>query len=202
MRVLFIGNSFVTANDLPALFVKQAGADVFACSAAFDGARLVDHLARLQDEGGDALLRQALVTWPAAARRWDFVVLQEQSQLLAWPRDFPGTAESFRSAKGLAQAATQVGARVVLFNTWGFRGPEFLSMNHALKAGVEGLADELAKEGPAPLIARVGDAFEQAHADPARFERLYADERHPSLEGSTLAAQVLAKTMGREAGHA
>src|SRR5262249_59875398 len=71
-RVLFIGNSYTYFNNLPAMFAAlaaSAGYDVQTEMVAPGGWRLKDHWEKGE---GLALLRE---------RRWDYVVLQEQSTL-------------------------------------------------------------------------------------------------------------------------
>ena len=217
MRVLFIGNSFVVANELPALFARLAEdtwgtGEVYTLSVSVNGARLADHLRRADDPG--ALLHQALMSWPAADRRWDVVVLQEQSQIPGFTRDTRETAESFAAARELVERIRPTGATVALLQTWGFWSgdamnrivyPDFVTMNHRLAEGIDALADALADAlgPPRPVVVPIGDAFDAVYAATARplaegsdFRRLYSDERHPSLEGSYLAAAVLVRALG------
>src|SRR5512135_2083048 len=71
-RVLFIGNSYTYVNDLPSTFVQLArsgGHEVEVGVAAPGGWTLADH----------ARSPETLSTLNSA--KWDFVVLQEQSQI-------------------------------------------------------------------------------------------------------------------------
>jgi hypothetical protein len=79
LRVLFVGNSFTRANSLPHLMHELAAADdgvqpIFAVERTRGGWTL--HEASEDDRLRDLLKRID----------WDVVVLQEQSQLLSFPR--------------------------------------------------------------------------------------------------------------------
>src|SRR5260370_12292807 len=71
-RVLFIGNSYTTVNDLPSVFANLArsgGHRVETGTAAVDGWSLADHAA------------SSVTATTLASKNWDIVVLQEQSQI-------------------------------------------------------------------------------------------------------------------------
>src|SRR5678816_986615 len=71
-RVLFIGNSYTYVNDLPGTFAKLAratGHDVVTGMVAAGGATLGQHASATTTKRAiDSL-------------RWDYVVIQEQSQI-------------------------------------------------------------------------------------------------------------------------
>ena len=68
MRILMLGNSFTSANNLPQLIAKRTGAEVVAHTRG--GARLREHLNPNTKMGAKTLA--ALKEEP-----WDFVILQE-----------------------------------------------------------------------------------------------------------------------------
>lgn len=70
MRILMLGNSFTTANDLPAQLAALTGAEVVCHTRG--GARLSEHLSPGTRLG--ARTQAAL-----AGEHWDYVVLQEMS---------------------------------------------------------------------------------------------------------------------------
>ena len=70
MRILMLGNSFTTANDLPAQLAALTGAEVVCHTRG--GARLSEHLNPGTRLG--ARTQAAL-----AGEHWDYVVLQEMS---------------------------------------------------------------------------------------------------------------------------
>jgi hypothetical protein len=78
LRILFIGNSLTSANNLPAIVQRLSHSDpsrsVVVSSVAFGGYSLEDHWNR-----GDA--QRAI-----ASARWDLVVLQQGPSALAESR--------------------------------------------------------------------------------------------------------------------
>ena len=106
MRILMLGNSFTSANNLPQLIAKRTGAEVVAHTRG--GARLKEHLNPNTKMGAKTLA--ALKEEP-----WDFVILQEMS-------NGPITSkESFRDSAGdLCDLIWSIGAKPVLFAiNWG-----------------------------------------------------------------------------------
>jgi len=110
-NVLFIGNSYTYANDLPGTLESLALSlgDTLACtSSTFGGATL----------GGHATNAATLDL--IAQGGWDFVILQEQSQLPSFP-DSQVNADFFPAVHTLVEAirAANPCAMPVLFMTWG-----------------------------------------------------------------------------------
>jgi hypothetical protein len=169
VRILFVGNSFTSRNNLPGLLKGLAAARGIA----------IEH--KLISAGG-ASLRQHLNAGKAldeiASGGFDTVVLQEQSTL---PIKSP---DRFRdSARDFGEAITAAGARTALYLTWARRNaPE---TQRALTAAYGGAATELG----ATLIpvGMVWERFLATHDEPALHD---ADNSHPALAGSYLAACV------------
>lgn len=101
MRILMLGNSFTSANNLPQLIAKRTGAEVVAHTRG--GARLKEHLNPNTKMGAKTLA--ALKEEP-----WDFVILQEMS-------NGPITSkESFRDSAGdLCDLIWSIGAKPVFY---------------------------------------------------------------------------------------
>ena len=182
-RVLFVGNSYVYVNDLPALYqglAAEAGRSVEVQTIASGGYLLQQHAADAATTGSalNAALQQP----------WDVVVLQEQSQT----RGFEGALLQ-ASVDAASQLSERTGdASVVLFQTWGRRDgdpsnaarfPDFTTMQDRLD---EGFALH-----PGPVVP-VGEAWRRVHrSSPATFAGLYGpDGSHPSPMGTWLAALV------------
>jgi hypothetical protein len=168
VRILFVGNSFTSRNNLPTLIAGLAGA------RGID----VDH--KLISAGG-ASLRQHLNAGKAVAELatgYDVVVLQEQSTL---PIKNP---DRFRdSARDFDQAITAAGARTALYLTWARRNaPE---TQRALTEAYAGAASELG--ATIVPVGMVWERFLAQHDQPALHD---ADNSHPALAGSYLAACV------------
>ena len=189
-RVLFIGNSYTSVNDLPHLFadLSDAGGHPAAVDMiAVGGATLAQHLG-----GPDAPARIA------AQPPWDVVVLQEQSMLPALASQ--RAAAMYPAVRRLARLARDAGARPVLLLTWGRRDglPEagfrsFAAMQAQLTKGYLGIADELGA-----TVAPAGEAWRRGVGQNPGLALWQADGSHPSLVGSYLTACVLYATLYAE----
>lgn len=107
MRILMLGNSFTTANDLPGHLAALTGAEVVCHTRG--GARLSEHLNPGTRLG--ARTQAAL-----AGEHWDYVVLQEMSH---GPCTSPGSF--FASVERLCAQIRAAGAVPVLYATWPIR---------------------------------------------------------------------------------
>jgi hypothetical protein len=109
VTVLFVGNSFTSTNDMPAMLVNIAAADpdnpVQLSVKAFT--RAGSNLRQMLRET-DAL------AW-AKANRPDYVVLQEQSFWYAVPQ---WTQQARENALDWHYALSALGSKVVLFESW------------------------------------------------------------------------------------
>lgn len=174
-RVLFIGNSFTSYNNLPAMFTavaEQAGRQrPMAVAVAIPGISLEDHWA-------EGTARQRL-----ADGRWDFVVLQQgpstlpesRANLVEWTRNF---APPIRAA----------GAEPVLYMVWpGLDRIEFTG---------EGLRSyREAAEAVNGRLAPAGEAWRLAHGAVPEAPVATTDGFHPTVAGTYLAAVVLVCTI-------
>ena len=187
MRILMLGNSLTTANDLPALLGERLGADVSV--HARGGARLAEHLNPKTRLG--SLTHLAL-----ADERWDYVVLQESSNGPVVHR-----ARFLEAANRLCEQVRNAGATPVMFSTWAYSPtcPKLAKMGISRKEMHAQLADayqEAAQSGNA-LVAEVGNAFfEHKRAD----ELYRPDGVHPSEAGTSLAAAIIADCIENTAG--
>ncbi|TDO44601.1 hypothetical protein EV643_115101 [Kribbella sp. VKM Ac-2527] len=169
MRILFIGNSFTSRNNLPGLLArlaKERGVDV-------------EH--RLISAGG-ASLRQHLNAGTALAALgdggYDTVVLQEQSTL---PVKNPGRMHD--SVRDFHAAIDAAGARTALYLTWARRNaPE---TQQALTTAYAGIAAEIG--ATLVPVGIVWERFLGKYEHPLLHD---ADNSHPALAGSYLAACV------------
>lgn len=123
LRVLFIGNSLTHTYDVDRMTeaLLEAAPDgpgeVLTYRVAPPGARLTDHAAALEREG--APLRYVLRDGPPAVRRWDVVVIQEQSQTPRWgepsgtftTRCAPGDTTRWRPTRCFASSMSMTATR-------------------------------------------------------------------------------------------
>ena len=177
LRILFVGNSYTNQSWV-------AIKDVLA------GHHLEKHVrggAKLTGWAKDAKLSEKIKTG-----RWDYVVLQGQSQVPSLPGRFVmGFHESSATLDGRIRAA---GAKTVFFMTWGRRdgdqqnkniNPTFEKMQARLSSSYREAATKLkAKLVP---IGEVFAAVKKKHPD--LFQKLYKrDGSHPDRLGAYAAA--------------
>jgi hypothetical protein len=214
-RVLFVGNSFTSVNDVPAHY-RELVSDLIPRAqveqVAPGGYLLAQHAADARSDG--SALARFLRTGTAAETAFDAVVLQEQSQLGGFKAKSKDRLASIAAASELAMLAAKVGAVVVLYETWGYeRGDPpheldgygtFTSMQDALDAAYVGVAAMLREKSIATQLAPVGGGFRLVFEDVTRaggdplaegsdFDALYEpDGIHPSLRGAYLGSCIIA----------
>lgn len=179
-RILFIGNSYTFVNDLPSTFAKLAksgGQKVEVGMAARSGWTLLDHLK--STETLDTL----------NSRKWNFVVLQEQSQIPSVEQS--RVQEMYPAARELVFKIRGIGAMPLFFVTWAhYDGWPEQGMNNygSMQAQINYGYATIAQELNAPM-APVGTAWESAiqHPDLSLWQE---DGSHPSEQGTYLAACV------------
>lgn len=185
---LFIGNSYTFYNDMPAIFrgfAEAAGYDVDVTAIAKGGYTL-SRFADPADEYG-AMVEAAL----AGEKKYDFVILQEQSVLPATE----DVADFYDAVRNLTERIQALGAKPILYATWGRKegaaplaqnGWTNESMTWRLAAAYQAIGDEVC----AP-ISYAGLAFYDVYTHHREIELYDADGSHPSYEGSYLAAATL-----------
>ena len=191
MQVLFIGNSFTYFNDMPYTFLNMV--------------RTIDPHARVEAVayGGYTLAQYAdedtevgkLVISKIVSYEWDYVVLQEHSILPC--RDPEGF---INSVKKLTTIASQINAKVVLYQTWAYgEGSEKLEntgMTYAEMSDRLEDAYQRAAEASGATVAPVGKLFKAiTNSDHITTLLNRDDSYHPSTSGSYLAACVIFRTI-------
>lgn len=183
-RVLFIGNSYTSVNDLPGVFARVAasgGHPVETGMVAPGGAFLADAVANPD------------VAAQLANPGWSFVVLQEQSQRPA----AMGERDRFAGAvTQLAATARAAGARPLLLETWAHRAgwPEAGMSFAAMQAAIaESYAAASAATGAA--VAPAGEAWARAASADVGAALWQDDGSHPTPAGTYLVACVLYRSM-------
>jgi hypothetical protein len=169
IRVLFIGNSYTSRNQLPQRIVELA-------ASAPQPRKLHVHLifaggASLRRHWNAGLAREAIQTGG-----WDYVVLQEQSTLPV------KNAQRYHDNVRLfaAEIAAQR-ARIVLYLTWSRQtAPQTQEL-------ITRAVSEIAAETGA-LVVPVGVAWQAALAALPEVALYEADGSHPTAAGSYLAA--------------
>ena len=184
--VLFLGNSFVYANDglethltklTKSVFPENAGVFLFE-SMTKGGAKLSDHVLRAED----------MITNYSHKRKngpWDLVVLQGQSS-----EPMHGTrADRFEeAARQLDRKIRASGSRTAFFMTWAYKSrPQMIS---PLSSAYYRVGQDLGA-----LVVPVGLAFDDARLSNPDMELYAGDGKHPSLLGTYLAANVFFATL-------
>jgi hypothetical protein len=191
MRVLFVGNSFTYYNEMPATVQDLAEGDPGApplFTVAYTAPNWSLHDAA-EDDGLADLIDDV---------RWDFVVLQDVSYNLSYPRAWWGS-ETLPYADSLRRDILGVGGRPMFFMTWGYEHgvsskDSFDGMQARLSDGYTKLAGALSAD-----IAPVGLAWAAAIGDRPELDLWKRDGRHPNRAGSYLTACVFYRTLtGRD----
>lgn len=184
MRILMLGNSFTTTNNMPQMLAELTGGEVVYHTRG--GARLSEHLNRETRMGTRT---QAALN----DEQWDYVVLQEMSNgPVTAPKRF------YQSVEELCRLIRQNGAVPVLYATWAYQkgGAKLAAMNmdyHEMYHLMYQAYHHAAEENQT-LIADVGQRFYELSVS----QNLYAaDGIHPNELGSRIAAETIASVILR-----
>lgn len=194
IRVLFLGNSYTYVNNLPLLVHDLAlakGDTLIYDSYAPGGYSFYNH-------SGDAATLAKI-----SAGKWDYVVLQAQSQEPSFP---PGqvSTQTLPYAIKLDSIIKHYNpcAHTVFYETWGRRNGDasncagypplctYTGMQNRLRDSYKMFADTVHD-----LFAPVGEAWRLARATNTLINFYQSDDSHPLLEGSYLAAAVFYETL-------
>jgi PKD repeat protein len=186
-RVLFIGNSYTGVNNLPNLtqqVAASAGNTLIADSNTPGGYTFQGH------STNTTTLQKIQLG------NWDFVVLQEQSQIPSFPIDYV-TTNCYPFATQLNNTILQYNpcAETVFYMTWGRQNGD--SQNCATNPPVcsyEGMDDllrarytEMANTNQA-ILSPVGAVWRYLRTNYPTLNLYSGDGSHPSIEGSYAAA--------------
>jgi hypothetical protein len=170
-RVLFIGNSLISFNDLPGTVARLTGSanvTIHVASVAGPNLALIDHV-----EGSSNamdMIRQG---------GWNYVVLQQGPSALSLSRD-----TLMLATRRLAAQIQAVGARTALFMVW----PE--SSRFAVFDDVRDSYRAAAAE-VGGLLLPAGEAWRAAWGTDPQLPLYGPDGYHPSELGTYLAALVV-----------
>lgn len=192
-QVLFIGNSYTQANDLPTLFSELAlskGKHPFVDTKANGGFTFQSHV------------NDPMTFSKIQEKKWNYVVLQAQSQEPSFPYSQVTTA-TLPFAKILSDSiyANNYCSQPLYYMTWGRQNGDpqwdsintFYKMNDRLRAGYMRFM-----EASEASVAPVGVAWQYVRDTYPAINLYSSDGSHPSLEGSYLAACVFYASIYRE----
>ena len=206
LDILLVGNSYTSFNDLDLeleTIIDTSGENSNVKSITGGGMKLSDHLEDSNQQGSELNLE--------LSDGYDYVILQEQSQIPS----FPTTSEFWLDGKDavgeLNERINAEGGETILLMTWGRkdgdinnpnRNPDFLTMQLHLQQGYEMYLENSTKNEKPVFIAPAGLAFKNIYEkvnetgiDPSQgensFSNLYSDGSHPSLDGTYLTSCVI-----------
>lgn len=175
INVLFIGNSLTYRNDLPKMIAALAKADkqrpMYHERETPGGCTFEKHW-----KDGKALAK-------IQSRKWDYVVLQDNSQGPLTKRE-----SMFVHAKKFDAEIKKQGAKTILYMTWALQNkPEDQA---AISKAYVDLSGELKSQ-----IAPVGNAWEAVLKRDKQPILHTSDKKHPTATGTYLAACVFYATI-------
>ena len=186
-KVLFLGNSYTTANDLPMMLRNVAASTLDSIeyeTYAPGGYTLQQHL-------GDATTLNKIMKGD-----WDFVVLQEQSQRPAFP-DFMVQNDTYPYAKTLDSLIRihNICAETVFYMTWGYKNgdagncPSFplLCTYHGMDSLIRARYLTMTANNYA-IVSPVGAVRRYIRTNYPSIELYDPDGSHPTLAGTYAAA--------------
>lgn len=187
LRVLFIGNSYTFVNDLPSMVGNMAAASgdrLITASSTPGGATLEQHC---NNPATLSLINQG---------NWDYVVLQEQSQLPSFPEsqvqnDFYPFAKKLDSLIKLKNTC----AKTVFYMTWGRKNGDAANCGFfpplCTYQGMDSMLHlryTIAADSNRSVISPVSRVWRKLRSTNPGIELYDADESHPSLAGTYAAA--------------
>jgi hypothetical protein len=178
-RVLWLGDSYTYANDLPAILAEMA--DSAPAPVRFDITVRAFANASLEEHWNDARTRALL-----AEGGWDRVIVQPET----FVRVLDGDDPHFSYAGKLLAAASKARPAVVV--SWTASEAHFAARSASRTEAFEAIESNhagLAVRTGAELI-HVARVWEDLLADPPPFP-LYSDGNHPSVQGSYAAALAI-----------
>jgi polyhydroxybutyrate depolymerase len=210
--VLMLGNSYTSQNSLSsrvqALF-DETGTSASVSDLTGGGMKLYQHADNAESNGNQ---------WHTTLtnNQFDYVILQDQSQVPSFPTTETMWQNSKNGAIRLDSMIEAAGAETIFFMTWGYRdgdsnnawlNPDYPTMQDNLEAGYNMYAENITTAERVPYIAPVGLAYKAIYDDiiedggtptdqDTLFYSLYSgDGSHPSTRGTYLAACVMHSTI-------
>ena len=207
LRVIFFGNSLMFFNDMPSLFrnlAEKSGKQVYVDSVTRGSATISDFANSTTDVGSQAYNK-------LQTQSWDYVIIEPSRRITPY-EDTVYKAE-LAAAKVMQRMAENAGAKILLYCVWGnndgtlteynatnpiamVKGQvhyDYTRKDHVkfLRKVNENISEALGGVG----IIDAGYAFENCIAEYPAINLYDTDERHPSLEGSYLAAATVYATI-------
>lgn len=183
IKILFIGNSFTAANDLPLMFKQLAisdGKKVYVDQITFGGYTFELHS------------QNTAVINKINEKYWDYVILQEQSQIPSFiPQRETMMYPYARKLDSIIHANSYC-TKTIFFMTWAHKygdlglppgSDTYEDMQQRLRSGYKEIADTLQA-----AISPCGWAWRKVIQDYPNIELYSPDNYHPNENGTYLAA--------------
>ncbi|MBO7376562.1 MAG: hypothetical protein J6V01_05595 [Clostridia bacterium] len=206
LDVLFLGNSLMYYNDMPQIFesvARGAGKKVSVTSVTLGSATMSDFASESTEVGAQAipLLKN---------RKWDYLVIEPSRRISPYEETVKNA--EFESAAKLKALADAAGATTVLYAVWGNNNGTVVEYKAASPTSIseagshtmsraahtkfmEEISAELSQKLGGVPVAHAGYAFENFISANRTVNLYHTDERHPSPDGSFLAACVIYATV-------
>ena len=210
LDILMLGNSYTAGNSLAVrldTILTDSGEDAQVTSLTSGGLKLSEHAERADTPGH---------SWNTTLQqRYDYVILQDQSQVPALSIDTEYWQDSLAGLIYLNQRIESRGGETILFMTWAWMDgswmhPDYTSMQQGIARGYEMYNENITTSDRPTYIAPIGLAFMHIHDAVEEsgqnatdgwtsFSALYnSDGSHPSIDGTYLAACVIHATITGE----
>ena len=187
LHVLFIGNSFIYFNNMPRI--------VEAISESVDGPRIKTEMVAIGGARLEDLWKQGSALAAIHKQHWDYVVMNEQSALgggiVNGEKRIADPANFFKYAELFDAEIRKSGARTVILMTWKDKNDPGLIQNELDSAFWE-FAKKMAG---GVLLSHVSEAWFITRRKAPEIDLYFADNHHPSQEGSYLIACTVYVTL-------
>jgi hypothetical protein len=197
IKVLFIGNSFTSQNDLPALFSQlsqSSGENVIVASHMPGGISVGD-----VSQGISAHMNNPLVYSLIRSNNWDYLVLQDnQGRFCLGYGQFPSSSLVIEGHLKIRDSLLYYHpcAHMIWYAGFGPKDgyPPYASTGSALIDTIYQNYQFL-RDTAGQIIAPIGPAFQRIIHNYPTINLWDTDDVHPSLNGSFLIANVLYTTI-------
>ncbi len=190
LKVLFVGNSYTYANDLPDLIERlshSVGKSIESTKFLSGGAQFATHW-------NNNTLKERIMEGG-----FDFMVIQGQSQEVAFPyNQFMNAVYPYAKKLDSLFKSHNHNGQVVFFMTWGYRyGDQSNCPNYPPFCNYWTMSEELCNNYTLMAtdfnssVAEVGKAWQYSMKKDSTFVLHSPDNSHPHINGSYLAACVI-----------
>ncbi|NVN95882.1 MAG: PKD domain-containing protein [Bacteroidetes bacterium] len=183
IKVLFIGNSFTYVNDLPQTFAQlsiKAGKIIYVDNNTIGGYTLKMHL------------QNAITIQKIYSQKWNYVVLQEQSQIPSFIPERDTMMYPYAIALDSLIHDNSPCTQTVFFMTWAHKNGDlglpigsdtYEDMQQRLRSGYMQIADSLNA-----IVVPCGWSWRKIRQNYPSIELYSSDNYHPAENGTYLAA--------------